>query len=394
MECNSQSHRLVSHNEDLQKLVNKGYAVAFDSSYLVIRDIPYLNEKGELKTGAIVSKLNFVDEDHVTQVNHEIYFCGSHPCELDGTQIANFGGGEMTFDLESPDLKVERSFSNKPEGGFTDHFEKIENYVALISGPAMQAYNANPYTFEEYDSFNESVFKFNDTLTSRAEIGDLSRKLKEDVVAIIGLGGTGSYLLDFLVKTPIKEIRGFDSDYFHVHNAFRSPGKLNSDELGKSKAEVYLKRYEGFRHGVSIEPRFIYATSNEQLNGVTFAFVCVDKGSSRSDIFRLLAAMEIPFIDVGMGLNRLHGPIGGLIRTTYYPAETAQKFIDKRLAPTADDPGDEYRINIQISELNALNASFAVIRYKQLRGFYNDNTNFYNALYEIDDSYNVRENEG
>lgn len=395
MEWNSQSHRLVSHNEDLQRLVTKGYAIAFDGNHLVIRDIPYLNEQGTLEVGAIISKLNFVDENRVTQVDHQIYFCGSHPCELNGTRIQNFAGGEMSFPLQSPDLKVERSFSNKPQGqnGFVDHFAKIENYVALISGPAMEIHDVTPYTFKEYDSYQESVFKFSDTLTSRAEIGDLSCKFKDDVVAIIGLGGTGSYLLDFLVKTPVKEIRGFDADYFHVHNSFRSPGKLDPNELGKSKAEVYFNRYEGFRYNVSIENQFIYANSDELFQGVTFAFVCVDKGASRFEIFQLLVKMGIPFIDVGMGLNRKGGPISGLIRTTYYSVESARAIVDKKLAPMADYPDDEYRINIQISELNALNASMAMIKYKQVRGFYNDSNNFYHSLYEIDDAHNVGEAE-
>jgi tRNA A37 threonylcarbamoyladenosine dehydratase len=48
----------------------------------------------------------------------------------------------------------------------------------------------------------DSVFKLHDTLTSRAEIGDLAAVFKDEVVAIIGLGGTGSYLLDFMAKTP------------------------------------------------------------------------------------------------------------------------------------------------------------------------------------------------
>ncbi|MCY4623618.1 MAG: hypothetical protein OXC99_01210 [Chloroflexi bacterium] len=36
-------HRLVSHNDDLRRLLEKGYAVAVDSNHLVVRDIPYLN---------------------------------------------------------------------------------------------------------------------------------------------------------------------------------------------------------------------------------------------------------------------------------------------------------------------------------------------------------------
>jgi len=396
MEWNSQFRQLVSHNEDLKKLVEKGYAVSLDSNHLVIRDIPYLNETCELKIGAIVSKLSFVDPHHVRQVDHQVYFSGSHPCETDGTIIKNFGGGPTSIPLQATDIKVERSFSNKPvdRGAFSDHFEKIENYVALISGPAMQKYpEQTPYTFREYDSHGDSVFKFNDTLTSRAEIGDLASKLKEDVIAIIGLGGTGGYILDFLVKTPVKEIRGFDYDPYYIHNAFRSPGALREDELGKSKAEVYQNRYENFRNGIATESKFISADSEDELSGVTFAFVCVDKGSARAEIHTLLIKMGISFIDVGMGLNRDMGEIGGLVRTTYFPAGHAQIIADKKLAPLADYADDVYKSNIQISELNALNASMAVVKYKQIRGFYTDTSRNYHTLFDISDSKNIGENE-
>ena len=40
------------------------------------------------------------------------------------------------------------------------------------------------------------------------------------------------------------------------------------------------------------------------------------------------------------------------------------------MAEMSDQPDDIYRTNIQISEINALNACLAVIRYKQIRGFY------------------------
>jgi len=396
MEWNLQLHRLVSHNDDLKKLKNRGYAIALDSNHLVVRDIPYLDQDGALKTGAIVSKLNIIDEDHVSQTDHQIFFCGSHPHELSGQKIANLGGGEMNIKLLSSDLTVQRSFSNKPvvTGAYADHFEKIENYVALFSGPAMEKYpGVTPYTFKEYDSINDSVFKFSDTLTSRAEIGDLASKFKDDIIAIIGLGGTGSYVLDFLAKTPVKEIRGFDCDKYHVHNAFRSPGILSKDELGKSKAEVYQQRYEGFRHGVKMEPSFIWADSEGDLKDVTFAFVCVDNGASRAAIVSLLIKMSIPFIDVGMGLHRDNGAIGGMIRTTYYPVDEAQRIADKKLAPMADYPDDVYRSNIQISELNALNASMAVLKYKQVRGFYSDKDSYYNMLFDINDCKNIGENE-
>jgi hypothetical protein len=389
--------KLVNHNDDIQRLVEKGYAVGFDSNYLIVRDIPYLDEQRQSQLGAIVAKLVFVDNDHVTQDDHQIYFAGGVPHDIDGTPIANLAGGPTQIPLSeaASDVVVQRSFSNKPTatGKFEDFFEKIESYVGIISGPAIELHNANPYTFRTIETVPDSIFKLHDTLTSRAEIADLSAKFSNDIVAIIGLGGTGAYVLDLLVKTPVREIRAFDPDAFHVHNAFRSPGKVEQSEFNKTKAEVYHYRYDDFRHGLVIQPKFIDASCEADFAGITFAFVCVDKGSSRAGIFDLLIAKGIPFIDVGMGLKRKDDSLNGMLRTTYYSAENGQQVCDLGLAETMDDPDDIYRANIQIGELNALNACLAVIKFKQLRGFYFEENCNYNLLFEIGDCKIVGEAE-
>jgi tRNA A37 threonylcarbamoyladenosine dehydratase len=60
---------------------------------------------------------------------------------------------------------------------------------------------------------------------------DLAAKFKDEVVAIIGLGGTGAYLLDFLVKTLVREIRAYD-DYHLVFDVtdLKTGGKTKLDE--------------------------------------------------------------------------------------------------------------------------------------------------------------------
>ncbi len=383
--------KLASHNDDIKRLVEKGYAVAFDSNYLVIRDIPYLDDQRQLQIGAIVTKLVFIDNERITQDNHQIFFAGSLPHGLDGAPIPNLGNQPTQLVLSDAckDVVVQRSFSNKPRTGerFQDFFEKIESYVGIVSGPAMELHGATPHTFRAVkEVVSDSIFKFHDTLTSRAEIAELSAKFANDVVAVIGVGGSGAYILDFLVKTPVREIRAFDPDIFHVHTAFRSPGRLDEAELGKAKAQVYQSRYENFRYGISVGSKFIDSSCDEQLNGVTFAFVCVDKGSARAEIFNLLISKGIPFIDVGMGLNRKKGSLNGMLRATYYSAEHGQKIREKGLAEFTDNPDDLYRTNIQISELNALNACLAVIRFKQLRGFYFEEIpSYYHLLFEIGD---------
>lgn len=389
MEWNSLFQKLVNHNEDLERLVKKGFAVGFDTGLLIIRDIPYLDEQKQLRWGAIVAKLVDVDGKKVQQDDHQIYFAGSIPHNIDGTPVPNLSGGPCNLPLskEITDVAVQRSFSNKPmpDGRYDDFFHKIETYVGHISGPAIYLHDANPYTFRVFDAIPDSVFKFHDTLTSRAGIADLSQIFSNDVVAVIGLGGTGSYLLDFLIKTPVREIRAFDNDDYHVHNAFRSPGRLLEDELGKKKSEVYQSRYENFRKGLNIHTKFIDSSSEAVLDGVTFAFVCVDKGSSRLEIFDLLIAKKIPFIDVGLGLDRKHGSLNGMARVTYYSVEEAERVKQQNLAELNDRPDDLYQDNIQISELNALNATLAMVKFKQIRGFYYENPVEYHRLFEVCD---------
>ena len=382
--------KLVSRNPDLAELVERGYAVAFDSNCLVVRDIPYLDRNGGLQWGAIVAKLVFLDEDHVAQDDHQIYFAGSHPHQLDGAPIRNLAGGATTIQLSaaSDDVVVQRSFSNKPKpaGKFDSFFHKIESYVSIISGPAIERHGVSPLTFRTSEGFEpDPIFKFQDTLTSRAQIGDLNAGFAGETVALIGLGGTGAYLLDLLVKTPVPEIRAFDADAYHVHTAFRSPGRLAAEELNTPKATVYGDRYGNFRHGLRVEATYIDKRTADRLDGVTFAFVCVDKGSSRGAIFDVLISRGIPFIDVGMGLNRKHGPIGGMLRATYYPAEEAATMRDLQLADLSDAADEIYRANIQIGELNALNACLALIRYKQVRGFYLDEEEYRHMLFGIGD---------
>ena len=74
-----------------------------------------------------------------------------------------------------------------------------------------------------------------------------------------------------------------------------------------------------------------------------------------------------------------------MLRVTYCSAEKGAEVRAKQLAEMADAPDDEYRTNIQTAELNAMNAALAVLRYKQVRGFYVEDSAFYNALFNVND---------
>lgn len=383
--------KLVNRNPDLQRLVERGYAVAFDdANYLVVRDIPYLDSQGAVQKGAIVSKLVFVDGERVRQDDHQVFFAGGVPHELDGSQIRNLGGGPTTLAMSkaSADVVVQRSFSNKPRdtGCFADFEAKIDSYVDIISGPAIAAYGVTPYTYAARDEeAAASVFKERDSLTSRAEIVDLAARFDDEIVALIGLGGTGSYLLDLLVRTPVREIRGYDGDDFLVHNAFRAPGRLSDGELGRSKADVHQSRYENFREGLTLKRKYIDSEAAAEFDGVTFAFVCIDNGPARAEIWDLLIRLGIPFIDVGMGLRRKPTGLSGMMRTTYVAPGDPFGLRYAQLAEMGNGGEDLYRTSIQIGELNSVNACLALVRYKQLRGFYVDAVDGSHLLFDVTD---------
>ncbi|GAB4974155.1 hypothetical protein MAHJHV55_53660 [Mycobacterium avium subsp. hominissuis] len=73
--------------------------------------------------------------------------------------------------------------------------------------------------------------------------------------------------------------------------------------------------------------------------------------------------------------------LAGIVRTTTCTTQCRELH---RL-PVADDD-DEYN-NIQVADLNALNAIHAVIKWKKLSGFYTDLEREYYSAYTIDGNH-------
>ena len=214
------SQQLISHNADLQRLRNEGFDVVVKGSYLVMRGVPYVNSKKEVLRGTLVSELSLAGDATIRPSTHVVYFAGEYPCNADGSEIAKIRHQSVVTQLDR-DLTVHHSFSSKPADGYRDHYEKMTTYAAIISSPARVIDpNATDQTFPVIEAEDEdSVFNYLDTASSRAEIKAVTRKLELKKFGIVGVGGTGSYVLDLTAKTPAKEIHLFDGDRFLQHNA-------------------------------------------------------------------------------------------------------------------------------------------------------------------------------
>ena len=86
----------------------------------------------------------------------------------------------------------------------------------------------------------------------------MSEKLRGHKIGIIGTGGTGSYVLDFVAKTPVDEIHLYDKDDFLQHNAFRTPGAAALDLLREKPKKVkYLQQtYSSMHKGIVAHDHF------------------------------------------------------------------------------------------------------------------------------------------
>jgi hypothetical protein len=116
---------------------------------------------------------------------------------------------------------------------------------------------------------------------------------------------------------------------------------------------------------------------------MSFVFLCLDDGPSKKLLVRKLDEYGISFVDVGMGVYVGENALGGMLRvTTSTPKQ--RKHVPTRI-PFADGNGqNEYSQNIQIADLNALNAALAVIKWKKLFGFYLDFQNEHHSSYGIE----------
>jgi hypothetical protein len=391
---------LIARSADLSRLRDEGYEVDIRDSHVVITNIPYVTEQQVVSRGTMAIALTTSGDETGPPPDHTVWWAGSMPCHQDGTPITRIDAGSAEQSL-APGLVVQHRFSSKPlpTGKYPDYYAQFTAYIRILEHEAQALdSSATAATFAPVETTeDESVFLYHDTATSRAGIQMASKKLEIDKVAIVGTGGTGSYMLDLVAKTPVQEIHLFDDDHLLNHNAFRAPGAASIDTLRERPLKVtYLAEIYGrMRRGVIAHPVRLGAHNADELAGMDFVFLCMDSGPDKRALVERLEKLDIPFIDVGMGLDECDGSIGGIVRVTTSTSRQRRQIWDLGRI-TFDDPDDdhnEYARNIQVADLNALNASLAVIRWKKLCGFYRDLEDEHNTLFTVDGNHLLNEDQ-
>lgn len=379
-------HRLINHSPDLKRLRDEGYVVQIQGGFLLLREVPYVNAQRQVRTGTLISNLSMAGDMTCRPDTHVVYFDGEFPCNADGTPIHQIANQSGDIALGNG-LMAKHTFSSKPASGYTDYHDKMTTYAAIISGSAaVLKPGVSSRTFRVPDEEEDNVFNYIETASDRAGIGALTQNLATEKVGIVGLGGTGSYVLDLVAKTPVREIHLFDGDLFLQHNAFRAPGAPSIDELREAPRKVdYLAGiYSKMHRKIVPHPVAIDADNLHLLEGLSFVFVCIDGGAAKRRIFEKLEALGVSFVDVGMGLELVDGSLGGILRVTASTPDKREHVYQGRVALEGGGENDIYASNIQVADLNALNAVMAVIKWKKIRSFYRDLEREYHSTYTTD----------
>ena len=145
-----------------------------------------------------------LDEKHDGCVYHE-----------DGMPIGN----QLASDGETwSEISIRKGGQGSPEED-DSACDVIHRYAKQIVGAVSAAGYSDTTSLAK-----RGPFKIPNTFEARTALRPVQDRIRDQRIAIIGLGGTGAYVLDLISKTPVAEIHLLDFDYVDWHNFMRAPG--------------------------------------------------------------------------------------------------------------------------------------------------------------------------
>ena len=300
----------------------------------------------------------------------------------DGSPIGNLVGGDgETWS----NISIKRGAQGSPEPDETAH-DLLHRYAKQIVGAVSAAGYSEPAALAMPDPFH-----IPNTFEARAAIAPVQDRIRGQRIAIIGLGGTGAYLLDLIAKTPLSEIHLLDSDCVDWHTFKRAPGSPTAEEIEQVlsgsllKVDYYCSKYAAFRdglyaHAIRVDSSSMFAEFVSD-HSIDFVFVCIDQltegdSSRQDDVYRAVSEAGVPFIDSGVSITLEDCAVRGAVTTSSYDAGSdAWKDAIPNARLEGGAPG--YR-NVQLPEVNAAAATFAVMEWRRRTGQYvSESPSFY-----------------
>jgi molybdopterin/thiamine biosynthesis adenylyltransferase len=164
---------------------------------------------------------------------------------------------------------------------------------------------------------------------------DIQRLLGRLHIGVVGAGGTGSAVIEQLIRLGVGTVSSFDGDLLEGTNVTRVHGSGLVDD-GKPKVQVQSEHVEHIGLGTLLPfPKHIDKEEiAKELRACDVIFGCTDKQTPRGILVRLSHWYLIPFIDTAVKIDAPEGQIRGITGrvTTVMPGE-ACLFCRGRIDP-------------------------------------------------------------
>jgi len=191
-------------------------------------------------------------------------------------------------------------------------------------------------------------------------------------VAIIGLGGGGSHVVQQLVHLGIRHFLLFDPDVVEISNLNRLVGATLSDVENATKKVVVAERYIKSVNPNAIVERFDkkWQETGAAIRKADVVFGCVDTFLARQELESTTQRYFIPYIDIGMDVTKCERQyfMSGQVIISM-PGQRCMKCLgfltDEKLGKEAAQYGEAGE-HPQVVWANGVLASAAVGKFVQL----------------------------
>lgn len=178
-------------------------------------------------------------------------------------------------------------------------------------------------------------------------------KIKQTHIAVFGCGGVGSFVVEGLIRTGVKEITLIDFDRIDYSNLNRQL-MTNINNVGELKVEELKKRIYSIHADVKVHalPLYFDETSNLDFKLFDYVIDAIDSVNSKIEIMRQCEKHGIPLI-MALGTGRKFDPtqlcVSDLYHTSICPLAKKVRILAKKeglknikVVYSKEEPQDAY----------------------------------------------------
>jgi len=159
-------------------------------------------------------------------------------------------------------------------------------------------------------------------------------KIKQSHICVFGCGGVGSFVVEGLIRSGVKEITLVDFDRIDISNLNRQL-MTNQENIGELKVEELKKRILSIHRDVSVHIYPIFFDDQSKIDFTLFDYVidAIDSVNSKIEIMRQCEKHGTPLImalGTGRKLDQTKLCVSNLYHTSICPLAKKVRILAKK----------------------------------------------------------------